>query len=124
MKYVSPHIKFLFLFQQNVIKFKSIYVLRDVLVCPEPFSFCLSKYYKYNVTRPLLFSSKGHTQKSTTNDFPLRKAKLLSYQRQPHDLNLLACSSTSRNPCSPFRGAGVLGHDSAATSVVNYHHHN
>ena len=58
-----------------------------------------------------LFSSRGCTQKSTTVDFPLRKAKLPSYPRKPPDSNLLSCSLTSRNRSSPFRGAGVLGHD-------------
>lgn len=45
----------------------------------------------------------------TANDFPQRRAKLLSYQRKLHDLSLLSPYSASRNPSSPSRGAGVSG---------------
>lgn len=85
------------------------FMFKDVLVCPKP---CILVHTLYSQgAYPPLFSSRGRTQKSTTIDFPQRKAKLLSYLRKHHDSNLTSCSSTSRNPSSPFRGAGVLGPD-------------
>lgn len=68
------------------------------------------KLYNNNAFPPL-FSSKSLTQKSTTIVSPRRKVKLLSYQRKPQSSNLISCCSTSRNPSSPSKGAGVLGHD-------------
>lgn len=61
------------------------------------------------ITSP--FSSRNPTQRCTKNDFPLRKAKLLSFLTKPHGSSLISCFSALRNHSSLFREAGVLEHE-------------